>query len=67
MLVLQQFSEFLHLARKPVREEAITLGVPQVEVIEANPVSVRVSVHADVDRARFEAVDIAAGVIFHAT
>ena len=49
-----------HCARKPVRDEASTLGVPFVAVVAAYPLAVRVAVLADENGARSGAVDVAA-------
>jgi hypothetical protein len=58
-------SEFLHLARKPLRVESSTVGVPQVEMMNANPRATRVAALADVNGARSVAFVVAAVVMFH--
>jgi hypothetical protein len=57
-------SEFLHLARKPVRDEAGSVGIPFALVETANPVGIRVAVRTDVNGARSVALVVAA-VVFH--
>jgi hypothetical protein len=60
-LVAQQSSASLHLASAAVSEEAGVVGVPLFEMAKTNPMRVAAA-HADVDRARFWAVDVAAVV-----
>jgi len=59
-----QFAEFAHFAPAAVSEEAGAGFVPAVEMAKTNPMAIA-AVHADVDRAGLEAVDITALVIFH--
>lgn len=63
MLPAQQFSELLHGAPKPIREEASTGFVPPVVMTKTNPMTVPV-VQADVHWARFGALVVAAGVSY---
>jgi hypothetical protein len=53
-------SEFLHLARKAVRDETGSVGIPFVAVVGANPPAVRVAVQANKDGARSVASVVAA-------
>lgn len=57
-------SKFLHLARKPLRKEAITVGFPFVVVVIANPLCVRVAVLTNENGARSVALVVAAIVMF---
>lgn len=58
-------SEFLHLARKPVRYETGSVGIPFALVEGANPFGVRVAVLADINGAGSVALVVAALVMFH--
>lgn len=64
LLTFKEFADFLHLASPAVSEEVGAVLVPAFEMAKANPMRVA-AVRADVDRARFRALVIAAGVSSH--
>ena len=57
VLAPQQFSEFLHLTSAAICAEASAVFVPAFEMAKTNPTRVT-AINADVDRARFVAVDV---------
>ena len=58
-------SEFLHLARKPVRDERGSVGIPSALVDSANPVGIWVAIRAEKDCSRLFALVVAAIMMFH--
>jgi hypothetical protein len=63
-LLSREFAEFLHFASAAVSEKASTRLVPAAEVAKTNPMAVT-AVRADVNRALFGALVIAAVEILH--
>ena len=59
---LRFFSEFFHLAPKPLGEESRMVGVPFIEMMNANPLAVRIAILTDIDRSGILALVIAANV-----
>jgi len=64
-MLFSPLSEFFHLARKTLRDEAGLDRVPSVAMNTAYPFGVWVAVLADENGARSGAIDVAAVVMFH--
>jgi hypothetical protein len=58
-------SDFLHLARKPFRDDTGSVGIPFVTVVLAYPLGIRVAVLTNENDARSVALVVAAVMMFH--